>query len=964
MAKGGRKQKEKRKDFQKVKLKTGKVKPKADNFTNTTFKAHAIQIKEQLKDKDESQPTNQRKQNISDLMCHLNHYNASIRHSSVQSIKELLTSHPDLLLQNLSSLLNNLAVLMTDKDDTVRKAGVTVLQHVMQSVSATQISPFFAILNAHICCAMTHITEAIQIDSLAVLDCILQQYPELVIPHSKELLTNFVHQISQQKKVVQGKRDMLGAELSVNPSSVMSSQKWRIKVLQRLQQFLHVLVKEDKSPGVLSHNGSISQEVRVGTNQVVSNVQMFGQSGKVPGLQEGFVLRSLVQDTKTTSSTSTSSYGPEELFTFITSLVPLLMQCWAEVSPRQQSHSNKMTPNAWETLDGVLNVLQLLWRWMEQTDPEFLPQLQKRYLKTFNQQLLQHFPFYANISSTGRGKKSGNISSASVVTINLAACDVMSYFITANKIEEDWVKKVMSFVMETLAGDGCSLATEHVQNLLHVTGRLVKVIPDEGMVQELLEAMCILYEKCHLLSQNKRQVLNHLAQLTVLQHSKNNSSLLQCTATSQWLSSLPSFLLQVQDGNIDSIQTAVDILLQAASRQYPTALNTIQEHIMSLIGKSVVIKPAFIPITSTRCQWLSRLPSFLLQVQDGNIDSIQTAVDILLQAASRQYPTALSTIQEHIMSLIDSKSGILLRVPPHLQRKVVELLHYVKEINVDIWKELALCCHDSRLAVDSMTYLLHTLTIWVSSHRSFSQLFYSFLFSVNIGCSKSELAKQQVAEDRNGHISCFKLDQQSTDLLSRHTVLNQTVCMCYDVLSSNQHMWGSLQNAMMNILTTYHTLPYTTIYAILNTCSTISTSSNQWRDDFTNKLTNCCLAVLTSTVVGSHVIGNEEHGWEEALWCAAVNLVSQRLVLWEKLCQECVKCVPDLDNVDELESICTMLTRLIQTDSMMNCIHRCNEQLQDTVQTILKHPSLASLETRWLAEFKYETGLVLNQLDR
>ena len=48
------------------------------------------------------------------------------------------------------------------------------------------------------------------------------------------------------------------------------------------------------------------------------------------------------------------------------------MQCWAEVSPRQQSHGNKMTPNAWETLDGVLKVLQLLWRWMEQTDAEVI----------------------------------------------------------------------------------------------------------------------------------------------------------------------------------------------------------------------------------------------------------------------------------------------------------------------------------------------------------------------------------------------------------------------------------------------------------------------------------------------------------------------------------------------------------------------------------------------------------------
>ncbi len=113
---------------------------------------------------------------------------------------------------------------------------------------------------------------------------------------------------------------------------------------------------------------------------------------------------------------------------------------------------------------------------------KFIPKLQKQYLKIFNQQILQHFPFHATTAvGLGKGKKSSNASMVSTVTINLAVCDVMSYFVMADKMEDDWVKKVMSFVMETLAMDGCNLSTEHMQNLLHVTSRLVKVIPDEGV---------------------------------------------------------------------------------------------------------------------------------------------------------------------------------------------------------------------------------------------------------------------------------------------------------------------------------------------------------------------------------------------------------------------------------------------------------------------------------------------------
>lgn len=889
-------------DFQKVKIKTGKLKPKADNFTNTTFKSQGIQIKEQLKTSDKSQPTNQRKQTIKDLLCHLNHYNATIRQSSCLGIKDLLTSHPALVTQNLSTLFNNLSVMLTDREDSVRKAGVSVLRQVMQSVSANQISPFFAILNAHICCAMTHINEAIQIDSLAVLDCVLQRYPELVVPHSKDLLTNFVHQISQQKKSVQSTKDMLGAELSVNPSSSMSSQKWRIKVLQRLRQFLQVLVADEQRPLISqsSDDGSTWAECRVNRGNKISHVQMFGQSGKNPSLQEGFVLRSVTQDQLKTSSSSSSntSYNSTELYEFITSLVPLLIQCWAEVSPRQGVHQGKMTTSAWETLDGVLKVLQLLWRWMEQMEPEYLPRLQKRYMKSFNQQLLAHFPFNMDTSSTGRGKKSTQFtSSVSVVTINLAVCEVLSYFINDDNVEAEMGNKLMSFVMETLGGDGCGLSTEHVQNLLHVTGRLVKVIPVQGMVEELVEGMCILYERCHLHSKNKRIVLDHLAQLTVLQHNVSNRNLLECSAISQWLSSLPSFLLQVKNDGIDSIATALDILLQALSRKNSAAVNT---------------------------------------------------------------------LQDNIASLIDSKTGLLLCLPANLQRKVIELLHHVKQIPLDVLKQLALCCHDNRMHIESVTYLLQILTMSQMNDAPCAA-FFSFLFSVNLGCSKSELEIQQQLPDNipSVQVASVRLSTQSRDLLARHRPLNTTVTMCYTVLDNRQRVWAILQDAMLNVLSTYPVIPYSAMYAILHTSSSLGNPPHHWSEDFTNKLTDCCLAVLTNTV-GCHMSGCDESTWEGALWVSAVDVVSQRQELWEGLCHRCyqfaakVTTSKEADSLEHLESVCTTLTRLIQSSAMRDCIRSSDKGiLQTAVNTVLTHPEVASLETRWLAEFKYETALLL-----
>ncbi len=84
----------------------------------------------------------------------------------------------------------------------------------------------------------------------------------------------------------------------------------------------------------------------------------------------------------------------------------------------------------------------------------------------------------------------------------------------------------------------------------------------------------------------------------------------------------------------------------------------------------------------------------------------------------------------------------------------------------------------------------------------------------------------------------------------------------------------------------HSTLPYSAVYAILHTCQTVGTPPNQWREDFSNKLTNCCLAVLTNTVARSHTSRDDDSSWEGALWDAAVSLVSQRQDLWGQICEE------------------------------------------------------------------------------
>lgn len=71
------KKKKRQDDFQKVKLKVGKMKPKADNATNTNFRTKGIHLTEQLK-RDTSGPTTHRQLGI-------NVSSSSVSHMSVNS---------------------------------------------------------------------------------------------------------------------------------------------------------------------------------------------------------------------------------------------------------------------------------------------------------------------------------------------------------------------------------------------------------------------------------------------------------------------------------------------------------------------------------------------------------------------------------------------------------------------------------------------------------------------------------------------------------------------------------------------------------------------------------------------------------------------------------------------------------------------------------------------------------------
>ena len=172
-----------------------------------------------------------------ELFTQLKHYSASVRHEALNGMKELLTTNTDLIQKHLSDILEKCFELVSDKDTVVRRTMVkNVLKVVLPSITEKQIMPFFPLVSAHLCFAMTHINDAIKVDSLLVLDLLLEHYPRLVISKSNQVLLNFIEQISRLKGDGQSRL------LTTNPDSETSGMHWRGKVLTRLQKCLEAVV--------------------------------------------------------------------------------------------------------------------------------------------------------------------------------------------------------------------------------------------------------------------------------------------------------------------------------------------------------------------------------------------------------------------------------------------------------------------------------------------------------------------------------------------------------------------------------------------------------------------------------------------------------------------------------------------------------------------------------------------------
>ncbi|NXX33623.1 TEX10 protein, partial [Nicator chloris] len=589
------KKRKRQEDFQKVKLKVGKKKPKLENATDTTFKTKAIQIPEQLKE-DGVLPTQNRKLNIKDLLSQMHHYSPGVKHNALLGLKELLSQYPFVIDAHLSSIISEVAAVFTDKDSSVRGAAVHLLQFLASKIRAEQIAPFFPLVSAHLSSAMTHISEGIQEDSLKVLDVLLEAYPALLTDRSVILLKNFVELISHQQLSKRLKsRDKLSWMLSVNPNRRVTSQQWRLNVLTRLKKFLQAVVdgSSDTEDEGLQEQKDNSHSVRNpiciswklhANNQ--QHIQLFESGGLRPKINSSFRLRSL---TSVMDSAEKGLSSAENLKGFIEIIIPLLIECWIEASPAQSAPilGNLLESESQQLMHQVLSIIHLLWKLTKRHDETYKMELWLRmnYLVDFKHHFMRHFPY--SLQDTVKHKKkdpcksnrncmksSNNIDH---LLLNLTLCDIMVSLASTSTLQTDsgWLDMIRKFVTDTLQ-DGSKLNSKQVNRLLGVTWRLMQIQQNKVATEPLIKAVYTLYQQRNLLFPVRTLLLKFFSRVYQKEDLRTQRFRSRSKVLSRWLAGLPQQLALLGLRNPELSNQLIDIIHSAASRSNKELLQSLQ----------------------------------------------------------------------------------------------------------------------------------------------------------------------------------------------------------------------------------------------------------------------------------------------------------------------------------------------------------------------------------------------------
>lgn len=422
---------------------------------------------------------------------------------------------------------------------------------------------------------MTHIDNRIQEDSLLFLDVLLLCTPEKVAKDFYKIIPNFLDMISKLR--VDSKP---GRALTVNLNSQITSVKWRVKVLQRLQDFLHKFLEHNN---IYKTDHGVPKNTQIFDNTKMNNYPLFNQSYTSVCYVPCFSSRNL-HDTILLDEV-------EKCKEYIETLMPLLIETWVEVCPNVNSEMNIETvvsEDAAILLKHTLEVVSLLWQlvqFLNKKNPN--SNIQKifciKYRQPFNQHFVHPFPFVTNIRSrqvtTGNSPFEDSITDPKLIAQNLEICHLFIMFnpFVNIKNQNREISSVLNYIEKTFNQNTQDNINDVVIKILNTifSKEVTSWTKTMSVMDALFRKIIWAYFNKDMSNQFKQKIFALLCKIALndkLGHFHNSE------AYEKWLNNLPDILLQET-----VTKQTIDIMHKFATRNNRTFNTVVKPKLINII---------------------------------------------------------------------------------------------------------------------------------------------------------------------------------------------------------------------------------------------------------------------------------------------------------------------------------------------------------------------------------------------
>lgn len=659
-----RKKKNEHKDFQKVKLKVGRKLQKADNVTNASFHTRTIQVTQKIKTASSTEPSSKRKLNVGELLNQFQHYSTTTRVDAVMGLKDLLSSHTSVIEPNLTTILERSAQLFVDKDPVVRQSVIKLLKVVFSSLSDKYMAPFFRVMSAHLCCAMTHIYEDIQSDSLQVLDLLLDFFPKMVASNCSQILVNFIEQISRSKIIVNANTGKATQAVSSTSNLKTASHKWRAKVLARLHKLLTAIL-DSEADGRTAEDEKSSVPCLKWRNDEVNRVCPYPGSIMLSWKRPGFQIRSNVTPTHKARSISLSDEAGLQGFAEL--IFPLLIECWVEADSVNVLHEkgtkSLVVAESLPLRNSVVNVLQLLCQFIKNRYPmAFVAKngwLTKLCLSDLRTHLMRSFPYSVHIPAKTKSNDNKHGLEEAVKNLNITICDIMTQFCAGNDRHEKGEVILTQYMEDVINGEVQD--RNQMKCITDITGRLV-TNENGGDVDSLVGALLQRYTRSHQLSTDKRVLFQFFSGIIL---DRAHQKKIGADIIDNFMTSLPDLYLKVACSNHQMAAQILDVMKTSACQNCWILLQQLNKFISRVAENS---ESNLLKQESSMQRKLLELIFYLPQIQKSSLK--------LLVSVLRKPKVAIETCQ-YFLQILHHKFSTMKKTPENVANYISLMLSAV-----------------------------------------------------------------------------------------------------------------------------------------------------------------------------------------------------------------------------------------------------------------------------------------------